>query len=909
MSDLDGTLKVTKPVSVWNRAIGVNFRNLFKSLTAIALGAATFKSADVAKGAVDALTSFRLKQRELGEVAYLLIFQALNRAMTEIARETMFHVTSAPVDEAGILERLDFSMENRDLTIDDTFFNSPQQISLLKDLKELFGQWLMNLGLQEARASTVAGRLDSYFIYALDTEWREHSDIYGRLTSALISPFTAAANQERAWDSYTWALEKQLHAPLLGTETFDLTHTYVELRGYYEKDAENDDTTDLLDAARLRGGSRRIRTVVDAHEKLEHWVKTADKNDTLKIVTGGPGSGKSCLSKVLAARLARSGSVRVLHIPLYMFNMAADLVESVGRYLRRTGYFPDNPLEVTQPSRRLLIFDGIDELPIQGKLAMENATQFIRAVTNALLQLNAQEIRVLVLITGRTIVIQANEAELRRKRQVLHLLPYSSVRDETERKTSYEDPLGLLAKDQRDEWWGKYREATGRPVGGMPDELKQVGRRLDEITAQPLLNYLVALSWDRAKVSFTKETNINEMYEDLAKGVYERVPPRGDGSAAVHPLIKNLQYEDFMAYLQEIAVCAWHGEGRTASIGEIERQCERSGCTPLTELFSEEAKGGALRLMTGFYFSKTGTRVREEELFEFTHKTFQEFLVARRFVEEIKVLKKRLDLSQTDRSHRFTESGALVQWAELCGPKAVDFDQFDFLKDQMSLLSKEEAEGLQKMLCRLIEHDLVHGMDMDRIKAAGTFKDKVEQWQNAEEALLAALSCCADRTGLLSEIEWPDEGAAGRWIHALNYRLNPNRPISARCLGRLDFTHIAAAPPAHRKKLERGAETSLGPDLRFVSLPFVRLVKANLEGADLIGANLIGADLIGANLIGANLIGADLQRADLIGANLIGADLQGANLIEANLGGALYNESTIFPESFDPEARNMRLFK
>ena len=61
------------------------------------------------------------------------------------------------------------------------------------------------------------------------------------------------------------------------------------------------------------------------------------------------------------------------------------------------------------------------------------------------------------------------------------------------------------------------------------------------------------------------------------------------------------------------------------------------------------------------------------------------------------------------------------------------------------------------------------------------------------------------------------------------------------------------------------------------------LSRANLSGANLSGADLSHADLLDVNLSGANLSGADLSHADLSGANLSGADLSHADLSGANL--------------------------
>ena len=131
------------------------------------------------------------------------------------------------------------------------------------------------------------------------------------------------------------------------------------------------------------------------------------------------------------------------------------------------------------------------------------------------------------------------------------------------------------------------------------------------------------------------------------------------------------------------------------------------------------------------------------------------------------------------------------------------------------------------------------------------------------------------------------------------------------------------------------------PDLSGANLYRTNLRGVNLDGADLVEADLRGARLAGAELMGAKLAGARLAEADLTRANLVGADLSeadlsyacleevdlsfaklqgaclydadlpGADLRHANLEGAIlecahlrdatYNDTTIWPEGFEPE--------
>jgi hypothetical protein len=81
---------------------------------------------------------------------------------------------------------------------------------------------------------------------------------------------------------------------------------------------------------------------------------------------------------------------------------------------------------------------------------------------------------------------------------------------------------------------------------------------------------------------------------------------------------------------------------------------------------------------------------------------------------------------------------------------------------------------------------------------------------------------------------------------------------------------------------------------------------ANCEGAIFRDAQLNGADLKETNFRGADLRGAYISFDNLNGpAEMQGADLTGALLDDAVLTGCEYNDSTVFPEDFDPIAHGM----
>ena len=102
----------------------------------------------------------------------------------------------------------------------------------------------------------------------------------------------------------------------------------------------------------------------------------------------------------------------------------------------------------------------------------------------------------------------------------------------------------MLEHDLRQEWWNRYGALTGSGYGGLPNELNRSD--LEEITGQPLLNFLVALSFARGKLDFTKDVGLNEIYSDLVTAVYDR----GYEKHRPYEPIRHMTCAEFFEYLR-----------------------------------------------------------------------------------------------------------------------------------------------------------------------------------------------------------------------------------------------------------------------------------------------------------------------------------------------------------------------
>ncbi len=536
-----------------------------------------------------------------------------------------------------------------------------------------------------------------------------------------------------------------------------------------------------------RTGRTRGSVVVSLETELHQWLKGASLQGLIRVISGGPGSGKSSFARMFAAKVSEEGKHKVLFVPLHLIDPSRDLIDEVGRFVRDEGVLAQNPLDPESPEPDLLIiFDGLDELASQGKAAAETARAFVREVERTVERRNAQRIMLRVLISGRELVVQENESEFRRPRQILTLLLYFQplgrrhdryLDEESEERL---DSNKLLKHDYRQDWWTKYGELTGAGYKGLPAELNR--EDLTEITAKPLLNYLVALSFTRGRLDFTKDVNLNAVYADLLAAVHER----GYEKRRSYGPIRHMRPDEFCRVLEEIGLAAWHGDGRTTTVREIEDHCRASGLGGLLDVFQDGAKAGVTRLLAAFFFRQYGQRPSGDPTFVFTHKSFGEYLTARRIVRAIERIHRELERRYRSLDEGWDEREALKHWAHLCGPSAMSKYLYDFILKEMELRPEQLIEW-QDCLTRLFSYMLSHGMPMEQLQIT-SFREMLFQTRNAEESLLAALNACAKLTKRVSLIEHTDSTVFGAWFRRIQGQRNgPESVLATHCLSFLNL--------------------------------------------------------------------------------------------------------------------------
>lgn len=865
-----------KPVSIWFKPLKADYANLFKGLSSSIVKGVSLKFDESVEKLIEASSAIGLK-RDLGETGWLLIYRSISRALFSLIEDNRALIqgqsggfwsfrNKVELNAAHLREienGLEWAIDSYEIVVDKEFFASPQTLNIIKALRSPLAKWLEGFGVTKDEATTISERLPAYFLFALHEEWRQRSKDYELLRNALETPFSQAVQAESEWSHYYSMLLKRIDEPLF-QESFSLRQIFIPLRAYFEQQSRIQVRD--RESGKETWTKKKELIVTMVQEELTTWVESDEKSDVIRIVSGGPGYGKSSIARMFAANRTSDTSRRVLYIPLHLFDPLESLIDAVGNFIKAEGYLSVNPLE-DNGQRLLIIFDGLDELSLQGKVGSNIAQRFMKEVKRHVELMNTSGPKIKVLVCGRELAVQTSDIDP--SIRILHLLPYRITKEVAVR---LKDEKKLLKYDQRDLWWSEYSKVKGLPYKKLPMELNQ--EDLAEITSLPLLNYLLAFSFTRGTIDFSVQPNLNSIYEDLLDSVYIRQQVWADNQ---HTLLEDISKDEFFHILEEIAIATWHGDGRKVSVAEIEAQCETSRMSALLEKFKKKAESGVADLLVAFYFRKSSvTDTDGNETFEFTHKSFGEYLTSRRLIRGVKRIVVEVGRREKDYDSGWDEKDCLGYWINLSRHAPMDAYLLTFVRREISL-NPVDAYEWQNILSRMVAFILRYGIPMEKTEPRGSFYEEIRQARNSEESLLAIVNACALVTKQLSRFEIDDNFA----MNGLLLRLGENGAlvdgsVFSDILSVTDFSNYAFT----------------------VSLVDCNLSGSKFENADLSDVNLSRAVLTGTDLQGANFRGANLARADLTGANATGANfssafMAGARLVKMTVDEADFNRAVL----------------
>ena len=868
--------------------IRVDWKKLVPGFLKIGVQAGAGNLVGVITGAIDTASAFSWDgpaAPTAEEGARLLLqratYTAATRAIARYARHALTMAVEA--DPREIEAAISGRAAGAGIELTGDAFAHPERWTALDTMAAGFERWQAACQVPEDVRAPMLRAFRDEFPLALLVELRDDAKAadYAALLAELRreTPVDAAAERARQWMDYRARLVAVVNRPLRSLDPvippYSLSDLYIPLRAAI---ADRGADRARRGAGEEAEGQRRI---VWLHEALEGWIAAPSREDTIRVVSGDPGAGKSSACAMLAADLARQGR-RVLLVPLGRLDYNGDPWGELSRSIREElGHDALDGLRADTGEPLVLILDGLDELAKAGQGAAEIVGQFVGGLERRVNDANRNDIRLLLLLAGRPGAASATGTIARADGARLEVLRYV-----VEDQHQFTDE-SRAAIDQRENWWRRFD-----PAQGMPVVLAGQDRRLSDLTAQPLLNWLLAqvLTLEGVEKAATI-TGVHDLYNRLFDHVLLRThrERRSEASDAV-------ERERLEWMLEEAAVAVWHRGERTVPLPAVIERLEAAGLDADLDRITRD-RDSALTTLLDSFFCRAHSGV-EHRVVEFTHKSFAEFLTARRLVREITEMH---DLMNRKRN-RHTTDAALSAWLALCGPAAMDYDLFDMLGAEVAAFPAEEVAGWRRTLTALFQECVQAGMPWP-----GTAEERARaaerRVRNAEVALLAALNATvrkafAEGDQSLVSIDWSAISAA-ETLHRL---LGPMQSwtvgffsltgfdLYGTYLAQMDLSgaNLSGANLSHSNLT--GANLShtylTGANLTGVDVSDANLSHASLTGANLTGANLAGADLSYADLSSAAPIAANLSHTDLSRANLSGVDLRGANLRNADLSGA-----------------------
>ena len=792
------------------------------------------------------------------------------------------------------------------------------------------------------------------YVIALDGEFRTgRTNTNGPrydLLDSYFNPTPAGEQASRAlnWQRYRRKLIHDVRQPLLNFDRAEanavsLEDLYIRGRCWYER---------RVTPPNERPRTERVITWLD--DQVKAWLTARDPYDAVRLLSGEMGCGKSSFAKMLAADLAKD-NCHVVVLPLHRLALGrSDVRASVGEYMCERGqlghdpFSPEAQADYTHGhsgSPLLVIFDGLDELTTREGPNAEAATGFVTAADRLIQTANQSGLCIQAMFVGRPLAV-ADVRTLTEPGTRLHVLRFRYDQNDIaakrkmvegdwdegqdgrqqERLEVTFDPRkdeDALSTDQSQQWWRRFQSKNRQAETGIPIQFdgNRAPEPLRDLLAQPLLNFLLALTADE-----DVDYSLSGIYDSVFKDLFDRETAGGRHASTrmvKSEVLKQLGYNRFREILERVAISAWHAGDRTVTLRDIEDGFKVLDAEPLLS-HVQSATIGLKTILNSFFVESRKSSTADA--FDFTHKSFREYLTASYLVKTFRRIAHLTTPSEN--TDQMSQERAIAVWMQSTAYAVWDKDLQRFVIDEVRAWPEESPVTLvQAKDCFrcLFDRVLRRGLGVpsvpQRIRAQH-IPTLADLSANTEAAFLALLGAChqvlkprgpaANGESGPGESGQASEPKSNDWFCAPSILVgteNPRRQDETakqgalyRLLSRLRaraghqedmliWYAVAVLDGAQINASARFGEGSLrnrlvsfgAIDLTGWHFQSANLVRAKLEDADLVRANLRDADLRDADLRGADLRGAKLVRANLADADLLRAKLEDADLVRANL--------------------------
>jgi uncharacterized protein YjbI with pentapeptide repeats len=626
---------------------------------------------------------------------------------------------------------------------------------------------------------------------------------------------------------------------------------------------------------------------------LEQWARDLlnddGRKDRVMFIQGGPGRGKSVFCRMFADWVRQQEYPRWIPILIRLWEIRSlekDFEETLRKAVDRDFAKNDPGWLTDRNTRFLFLLDGFDELLMEGRTS-GGLEEFLRQVGRFQESCASNsEKGHRMLITGRTLALQSIE----------RLMPHNLERVE----------ISPMDRNLQRCWFAKWEELAGKDKTDAfqqflqdkdcPESIQGTSEE-PGLAQEPLSLYLLAAMHRDGELAIALFRGAQAakakilIYERTLDWVLTKQRPEW-----LQREITELEKENLQRILTEAGLCVMQAGGEFAPIEMIEQRLKSHNGSNLIDQARQRLGDNSLRNALAAFYLQPGKN--QDGSVEFAHKSFGEFLCAKRIKESLE------DWTYTGRRGDFVFSSEQMNWEiyDLLGAPVLTPEVMGYLS---TLIMESQDLQLRTLFKRLHQFYLLWCkggfMDADSPslpqrkmqslrKQLGNRNIRLGQRQidvfaglNVMVLLLELHYCAQVRDDLKNQISFHPCGQPGTEIFD---EMQLRRIISySDCVQMGTFSGVCGL---HLRSADLSNAYLLSAFLRPVDLN-----SANLSNANLISAFLMSANLSNANLISAFLMFTDLRSANLANANLTNANLTNANLTNANLTNANLTNATL----------------
>lgn len=701
-------------------------------------------------------------------------------------------------------------------------------------------------------------------------------------------------------ENYRANLLQNLSEPVLG-ELFSLKDIYVPLKAVVVEQEKS----------KLLGWEKNSSLPPSPSsppvDLMEWAIAQLSDVETVVIIEGEPGSGKSSFCQMLATKVAQEMYpswmpvlVRLREATLgKTLNETLDSVLKAAHFTSADGWFS----AIHHPC--LLIFDGLDELPRSPSVERQFAAFLDRVRRFQMQYANASgRPRHKILIAGRSDLIKSLAGSLPFSFRRIAIQPF----EQDELKQWFKLWSKLQPKNTAQSYFNFLKQA------GVFRQLPEV-KDFAALVHQPLTLMLLGILYRGGRlderVFLLRGWQVKfEIYDRFCRWLLGESPDGMSSSNTGSMMVR----EGMTNVYRTPEAIANLLHGRTPA--QLRRQMEtvaiallqtgRYCCTlPLAEE-KAEIEVSFTSILPTYYFRDLNSRSNTERRLEFSHPSLGEYLCAEGLARELKALTRRVTDAYGEAIFAIDSPARVAQHIyNLLGYGILSPELEELTIER---LRREQARDRSSFSFAVLAERLY---SFYRAYACGRWMD-----EGLPQTARSYLQSMGNSTNVLQV-----DAAVGLNVFLLLCACHREMPVAFSPCGNADIPEdfnpdrllsligrtAVLSPNAF---FERSRNSLMLLNLTKACLHRVMLAganfwKSNLFGAELVGANLAGANLQEANLSWTNLTDANLSDSNLSAAKLDGANLTGANLLGVNLQLASFTNACLFEAKMDEVTRDL----